>query len=341
MQPMIDENKLDVYFTEAYGKLYEKHENCECRRFVHQCIYGTIISQFLFREVPYKIEGLTYYDIITPYGYGGPLIYECESGKEDELMQDFIQAFAAYCEKERIVSEFIRFHPLIKNHQYFLRDYCVQFSRQVVSIALQTEETEPWKVRFSHTKRTKVRSGIREEVVVKFDWTGESIDTFIQLYQETMNRKSAQDYYYFNREYFEMMIETMPDKICFANAIVEGEIVCSELRMIGNDYIHAHLQGRDARFNHLATSELCLAVMSTWGWKNGKKELLLGGGLSGAPDDSLFMYKKSFDPTGLHDFYIASKIWNQEIYDALEKRYLQDNVLEEGFFPSYRGKRGG
>lgn len=38
-----------------------------------------------------------YYDIVTPYGYGGPIIEE--SKNKEILLQNYNEAFKRYCEK--------------------------------------------------------------------------------------------------------------------------------------------------------------------------------------------------------------------------------------------------
>ena len=34
-------------------------------------------NQFIKREIPLLLDGKKYYDIVTPYGYGGPYIEKC------------------------------------------------------------------------------------------------------------------------------------------------------------------------------------------------------------------------------------------------------------------------
>ena len=35
---------------------------------------GHIKHLFIKRPVPYLVEGVQYYDLVTPYGYGGPIL---------------------------------------------------------------------------------------------------------------------------------------------------------------------------------------------------------------------------------------------------------------------------
>ena len=64
----------DIYFDNNYGKLYEKVENGIAKVFEYEDENGKITNQFIVREIPEKIDGKIYYDIVTPYGYGGPKV---------------------------------------------------------------------------------------------------------------------------------------------------------------------------------------------------------------------------------------------------------------------------
>ena len=65
---------IDIYFEPKYGKLYEEMENGTCEVFEHRSSIGIVNHMFIKREIPITIDNTTYYDLVTPYGYGGPLI---------------------------------------------------------------------------------------------------------------------------------------------------------------------------------------------------------------------------------------------------------------------------
>lgn len=53
-----------------------------------------------------------YFDFSTPYGYGGPLV----EGDFDEEEQDaFDKPYREFCREHNIVSQFVRYHPLLQN----------------------------------------------------------------------------------------------------------------------------------------------------------------------------------------------------------------------------------
>ena len=62
---------MDIYFEENYGKLYEKMEGGKQEIFTFSCEYGKVRHQFIKRTINGE-----WFDLITPYGYGGPVIVE-------------------------------------------------------------------------------------------------------------------------------------------------------------------------------------------------------------------------------------------------------------------------
>ena len=53
------------------------------------------------------------FDLETPYGYGGPLT---DAPLSPEAQQIFMEELRAYCLEQRIVTQFLRYHPLLDNH---------------------------------------------------------------------------------------------------------------------------------------------------------------------------------------------------------------------------------
>ncbi|MDR2182964.1 MAG: GNAT family N-acetyltransferase, partial [Clostridiales bacterium] len=103
---------MDIYFLPEYANLYADGDTTP-EVFDFECEHGRVHYSFLRRRIDFK--GDIYYDITTPYGYGGPVVAGCHTS-EAALISSFDEAFTNYCVENRIVSEFVRFHPVIKNH---------------------------------------------------------------------------------------------------------------------------------------------------------------------------------------------------------------------------------
>jgi serine/alanine adding enzyme len=92
---------------------------------------GTVYHMFIKREIDIKIDDTVWYDLITPYGYGGPVIKECKKTCRAELIKKFERmSLQSIVKKNRIVSEFIRFHPIVGNANDFKDMYHVSYIRK-------------------------------------------------------------------------------------------------------------------------------------------------------------------------------------------------------------------
>jgi len=80
-----------------------------------------------------KIPENTWFDLSTPYGYGGFLI-------EGNDLRELDEAYTSYCLENNIVSEFVRFHPLIGNFSQLTEMYEVQKLGKTVHIDLHSPE---------------------------------------------------------------------------------------------------------------------------------------------------------------------------------------------------------
>lgn len=75
------EENIDFYFDKNYGKLYENVEDGIQEIFEYEDENGKISNQFIKRKIDTKINNKEYFDIVTPYGYGGPIINYCNRKK--------------------------------------------------------------------------------------------------------------------------------------------------------------------------------------------------------------------------------------------------------------------
>lgn len=321
---------IDLYFDENYGKLYEKVEKGKQEIFNFESENGKISSQFIIREIPEKVDGKAYYDIVTPYGYGGPVI-EKVTGEKEKLVSEFEKVFSNYCVQHDIVSEFIRFHPIVKNALDFENIYSPIYMRKTLITKLDEEEV--FQKQFSKNARKTVRQDLNRGVSYSVIEAPEDLDAFKELYYITMDRNTATDYYYFGNEYFDDLLKYYGKNIILLNAFFEEKLIASMLCFVYNGIIHVHLSGTLNEYLYLAPTYVLKYAMVEWGIKNGYKLIHHGGGRSNSLEDNLYLFKRNFARLYDLDFYIGKKIWNKEIYDKLCEI---KKVKDDGFFPAYR-----
>lgn len=326
---------LDIYFNPEYGKLCELVDNGSCETFVLETEFGTVSNMFIKRPAPYLIDGVQYFDAVTPYGYGGPVI--CSATDKEKLLQCYAEAFAAYCRENHIICEFVRFHPIYRNYADFESVYQTIYSRHTVGTNLK-DFTDPVQSEFSKTARREVRKAEAAGVTCTMNLHPDNLDIFRKLYEETMDRNQADAMYYFPDEYYRMLTTTLRESVLEIQAQLDGETVASEIYFITDGLMHAHLLGSNQKLLEIGGGVFIEATAVKWGREHGYNYIHHGGGRSSAEDDPLYKYKKKFGKNTEFDFYIGKKIWDPEIYrQMVELRKADGEIENPGFFPEYRG----
>ena len=324
----------DIYFDPNYGKLYEKAENGKAVVWEYNGKEGKVSHQFIVREIPIKLENEPWYDIVTPYGYGGPLICNVSEGcTRNELVSAFEKAFGEYCSQNRIVSEFVRFHPIIKNADDFADMYNTKCIRKTLGTNLEAYD-DPVAFEFSKSCRKDVRRALDKGISWRITAAPDNVDGFKEVYFSTMDRNNASDYYYFDDEYFANCLKYFKENVIFAEAIYNNKIIAAGLYFAYNGIIHIHLSGTLSEYLSISPTYVLNYAITVWGKENGYKLIHRGGGTSNSEDNSLYLFKKKFSRNTEFEFYVGKKIWNKSIYEKLCE--MNGNNAQSEFFPAYR-----
>lgn len=322
----------DVYFEEEYGKLYEKIENGKFEHFEYTDSNGCIVNNFLKRNISIDVgESAKYFDIVTPYGYGGPIIKEL-AGNREELLNNYYQSFKEYCETNNIVSEFVRFHPMEKNYLDFDKIYLTNYMRKTLITKL--DEDDVISKQFSKSARKNIRQALNKGVSYKITESPNDISKFKEIYYSTMDRNCATDYYYFDDEYFNNILKNFKNNVIFVEAIFEDKTIAAGLYFVYSDVIHIHLSGTLTEYLYLSPAYILRYAVTLWGIENNYKIIHHGGGRSNSENDTLYVFKKNFAKLYDLDFYIGKKVWNKKVYDKLCE--IKNVKNDDGFFPAYR-----
>jgi hypothetical protein len=129
-------------------------------------------------------------DIVTPYGYGGPL---------GTPRPDFAAAYGAWCAERGAVSSFAVLHPLYRNGAPGF-----QVGELGGTIAWPLGVPDLVAAMHKHHRRI-VRRAISEgyEIAVERDPT--DLGAFIDAYEQTMRRTDAAPFYFFPPAYWEAL----------------------------------------------------------------------------------------------------------------------------------------
>ncbi|MFC4712843.1 GNAT family N-acetyltransferase [Planococcus dechangensis] len=323
----------DLYFDERYGKLYEEIEKGVCQLFEFNHPFGRVRHMFIKRMIPILIGPNRYYDIITPYGYGGPMMTDCTTENRQELGEAFEKAFAAYCDSENIVSEFIRFHPVHCNAEDFKAIYEVNYLRDTVGTSIRVHD-DPIQAEFSSSARKNIRKALRDGIEYRVTLAPSDLRAFQQIYFATMERNRAESFYYFNEQYFNQLLESFGERLLLVEALYKGEVIGMELQFVDNDIIHTHLSGTYEAFHHLSPVYIMQYATVLWAKERGISLIHGGGGRTNSPDDNLLRFKRQFARCTSFSFYTGQKVWNEDMYNQLCK--IANTEITDEFFPAYR-----
>lgn len=314
----------DIYFTKEYCALSLDDNSKNIKLFIYQKEENLALYPFLITNV-FSYNSKFYYDIETPYGYGGPI-----SNTDNKLfLKEFEDEFSLYCMSNNIIAEFIRFHPLISNQDIFKENIIIEKNRLTTFINLNRPIDEIWKTDISSKNRNVIRKALNSGLKVSID---KNISKFKDIYFLTMKRLNANKDYYFSDEYFEKLSKL--DIVCIS--IQKDDLtIASAIFLKHKNFFHYHLSGSLSKYLKYAPNNLLLWSAIKYANEHGFSKFHFGGGLSSDTRDKLFKFKKSFC-SNTADFYIGKRIHNKKIYDLLIDTWEKKNQKKKNLFLQYK-----
>ncbi len=323
--------EYDIYWLSGYVNAFKIHGDGEPLLFYYDGNNTRGINVVMKRDIANDIkfagripEG-KYFDFATPYGYGGWII-------EGDDIEALFDAYLEWLKTNEIISEFVRFHPMLKNHGKSNVFYEIIQLGEVVHMDLDTPELI-WE-NITSKNRNMIRKAIKNGVVIYNGRFPEIYEKFRTIYNDTMDKDNAEEYYYFKPEFYKSILVDLPQNAQVFWAEKDGQIIAASILLATNRKMNYHLSGAVREFSSLAPTNLLLYEAALWGCTNGYKTLYLGGGV-GSGDDRLFKFKRAFYRGNLNHFYIGKPVYDQAKYDELFQ--MRTYIENPGYFPKYRG----
>ena len=328
----------EVYYLPQYTQAFQIHGDGQPGLFYFESEKFKAINVVMKRDISqcqYFSKAFsrdTLFDITTPYGYGGFLI---EGETDSEGLGQLNEEYTAYCREEGIVSEFVRFHPLLENHIGLESVYEIKELGRAISMDLVSPQVIESNIRPKTRKR--INKAVSDGIKVYHGNTQELYTTFKKMYDRTMDRKIADQYYYFGERFYQSILNDMGDRAKIFYATYEGEIVAMQIVLSCNRRIYSHLSASKREYQFLSPGALIKYKTALWGCENGFDAFYLGGGV-GSHEDNLYKYKHKFNINSDCRFVTGRKIFDEEQYAQLLKIRKSASVLEldPAYFPAYR-----
>jgi len=297
----------DIYFREEYVKLYETEDEKDVCCIIEE---GDKMMILPFLSRTFEYQGQTLHDFETAYGYGGPIWNKADDGFKNSALQLMVEEL----KKRGYVAGFIRFHPLLENYKKFNVGRVFE-DRKTVAINLSLDENDIWMQEIHTKNRNVIKKGEKSGLQFVVDNEFKYLDEFIRLYDATMDKLDAADFYYFRLSYYKEFVKTLPNSF-LGVVLYEGQVVSSAIFMYDGEYGHYHLSGSDMSALKLSPNNYMLWQAALEFKRRGVKRFHLGGGTTSSEDDSLFCFKSRFSKHTCQ-FCLGKLIFNQPLYDEI------------------------
>ena len=318
-------DKIDVYFWPQYVKLYES-ETEEAVSFVYMNENNVFLFPIIKRE--FEFNGHKYFDFETAYGYGGPIA----NTNDIVFFSKALNLFYEYCKDNGFICGFTRFHPLLKNSNQFDTVGQLLFDRKTVAIDLTKTEDEIWMHSLSLKNRSTIKKSIKSELYFEADYAFKYLDDFVDLYNNTMKKLNADDFFIFEREYYKNWIQNIPNSF-IGVVLKDSRVISAAIFFYSNSFGHYHLAGSNSNYLSYNPNNFMIWEGLKELKKRGVKFLHLGGGNNGDSENSLLSFKSRFSPLRF-DFNIGKMIFNYEIYERVCKEWELNNPEKATKFKS-------
>lgn len=181
-----------IYLEREWLNLQSVKENGEPIYYEYKDADGVITYPFIKRFAG-CLNGVNYYDLASARGLSGPYVSDLK-GNQNRLIEGFKKEFINFCEQEKIVAEFVKFCPWLKQWDLFkgmyeIEAYGNEFSNNLMRDFYHDE--------YSGKKRAHIRKAIRNGVSTRFvaGKNKEAVERFIGLYTYTEDKYDVSDYY--------------------------------------------------------------------------------------------------------------------------------------------------
>jgi serine/alanine adding enzyme len=322
---LVDAAAADVYYRPGYCRAYEAAGHGRAIAVVTE---GALFP-LLLRPLPFGEEG---FDAATPYGYGGIL-----STDADPVTKTDVHQLRDWCVTAAVVSCLLRLHPLDGGPGQLAgvdeAELDIDIREHGPTTAIDLSRLQDGRLEGMSKGRKADLTIARRELEVS--WSGEdALERFRSVYDDTMRRVGAGEFYLFAPEYYRVLADGLGDRLGVAFALLDGEPVGGALFFAGPRFAHYHLSGTTDAGRELKAGTLLVHAGAEWARERGCELLHLGGGTGGA--DSLFAFKKSFGGE-TYTYAFATLVADRERYDALVARRAEEpEPPTPDFFPAYR-----
>jgi hypothetical protein len=261
------------------------------------------------------VPGLPLRDASSPYGYGGPLC----STDDPAFVAAAWRAYVDTMRAERVVVEYIRFHPVLGNERHYGGK--VVESRPVVCVDLEQDDIAAgYAARQRQALKKATGSGLTYEEAALAGMVTE----FGAFYRAGMSDIGADPFYLFDDGYFEALAASGLARIGWCRS-PHGQLLAAALFLDGAGIREYHLAATCPPGRQVSASTFVLHHGALAARGLGLRRLYLGGGSDARPDNPLLFFKASFSQQRL-TYRTGWNVFDAHGYDELQQRFARERA---------------
>ncbi len=336
----------DFYHLPAFVEFATRwHEPGMPMAFVASDGNSVFFVPLIVRPIPSAIAGEgEWFDATGPRGYPGPIAGLVQGRADEAFVARAIDGLVETLREHRIVTAFVRCHPLLSPPLDTLRRIGVVVEHgESISIDLTDTAEKTWRsIRENH--RRSITRAQRDGYAMRIDESWVRLDEFLSIYAASMDRVGAAAHWRLPRDYVtELRIAINPGlHLCVVEK--DGELAAAALLTEVDGIVEYHLAG--TALDHVAASptKLLIEGASRWARERGNRVFHLAGSLR--QDDPLIHFKRGFSPLrhSVNSWRIvADELVHERLIDRwgrLRRRSGPGIAADTAFFPEYRREAG-
>ncbi len=334
----LPDSQKDFFLRPEYYTLFEnKFTKAECFIFFNK--KNIILYPYLKTNLTKKIynnEKNNYYDIEGAYGYNG--IFNIELDKS--FVNKFQKIFTQFCISKNIISEFTRFNPILKNH-IGLDNMDIKKINYNVILNLNQNWDVIYNNEFDYSIRKNYKkakkNNLTTEIYNNSTITNKVLNLFTDIYYETLDRRDAGEFYYFDYIFFKNFIKNLKNSYTLFFVKYKNEYIACEIVLHTTNKSYSFLGGTKKYFYYLSPNDYLKVEIIKFLKNNQFEYFCLGGGLK--TNDGIFKFKKKYSKN-IVDFFIGTKIYNKNKYLLFTRLWSKKNPIKNkkyiNFFQKYK-----
>ncbi|GAC1600252.1 MAG: hypothetical protein NVS3B2_02270 [Ramlibacter sp.] len=258
-----------------------------------------------------SIAGTALKDATSPYGYGGPLCSTNDAG----FIAAAWQAYEDWMAAQRVVVEFVRFHPVLGNERFYRGT--VTDNRVVVWMDLGVDDLN---AAYAQRLRQGLNKAGRAGLIYRECPLAAEVHQFGVFYRAAMAEIGADRFFLFDDSYFQSLAASGLARLGLCEVAGADGWLAASLFLDGEGLREYHLSATTAAGRAVAAASLVLHEAALAARGQGLARMYLGGGSNDKPDNPLLFFKSAYSPDRLH-YRTGGSVFSSTGYDVLKELF--------------------